>query len=230
MNGRPVVVFDLFGTLAVMAVTDPLPPPAEVLGRIGCDAETARDLLADLYGALTTEAFSPEPRQPDTHDAIARFLASRGAQGTPADWVEVAWHALGGDHEPFLKVAPHTADLLDAADKAGAATAILSNTQLPGELIRRALAATGLLERFDAVTISSESGWRKPEPAAFAYVEGVLAAVAGPLGRRVMVGDDAELDLAPAASLGYRTLRADATATGPGLAAGLARLLEDDDG
>jgi FMN phosphatase YigB (HAD superfamily) len=230
VTGRPVAVFDLFGTLATMAVTDPLPPPPEVLAAVRCDAETAQGLLLDLYEALTADAFDPAPRQPHSRAAAARFLARGGAYGTPDDWVEVAWHALGGDGEPFLRVAPLASDLLDAAADAGAATAILSNTQLPGDLIRRALAATGLLDRFDVVTLSSETGWRKPGPAAFAYVEGALAARTGPLGERVMVGDDADLDLAPAAALGYRTLCVDATASDPGLVTRLTGLLGGRDG
>lgn len=230
MTGRPIAVFDLFGTLATMAVTDPVPPPPEVVAAVRCDAETAQNLLLDLYEALTEDAFDPAPRQPHSRAAAARFLARHGAHGTPDDWIEVAWHALGGDREPFLRVAPLASDLLDAAIGAGAATAILSNTQLPGDLIRRALAATGLLDRFDVVTLSSETGWRKPGPAAFSYVEGALTALVGPLGRRVMVGDDAGLDLAPAAALGYRTLHIDATSSDPDLISRLTGLLGGRDG
>lgn len=56
----------------------------------------------------------------------------------------------------------------------------------------------GLDQAFDAVFISGETGYAKPDPRAFAQVEAVL-----PARRTLMVGDSLRRDVRPALARGW---------------------------
>jgi HAD superfamily hydrolase (TIGR01549 family) len=86
------------------------------------------------------------------------------------------------------------------ATLSGVRKAILANQ--PRETVA-ALARRGATELFEAVFLDSIVGLSKPDPAFFQYVLDQLA-VAPP--RAWMVGDRADNDLAPAQSLGMRTV------------------------
>jgi putative hydrolase of the HAD superfamily len=73
-----------------------------------------------------------------------------------------------------------------------------------GDNQRRKLARAGLARfRFEAVLISGEVGFAKPDPRIF---RAALGALGLPPGAALMVGDDPERDIAGAAALGIQTL------------------------
>jgi FMN phosphatase YigB (HAD superfamily) len=205
---RPLAVFDLFGTLAEVAIAGPQPVPAALAHRVGCPPDQVHGVLVDLLDELGQRASEDGERQPPAWDVADDFRRRRSLPGGRADWMELAWAAMGGDSVPFLRPAPGGTELLRALRRAGVVVAVLSNTQLPGELVTRALGRSGLLGELDLVVLSSQSGWRKPHSAAFAYLEGAVAAGHGPVAAKLMIGDNDAVDLVPAARLGYRAIRA----------------------
>jgi putative hydrolase of the HAD superfamily len=83
--------------------------------------------------------------------------------------------------------------------------ALVSNTASPEWLLRPVLERQGLLERLDAVVLSSEVGKRKPHPEIF---HRALADVGAAAHEAMFVGDRLGADVAGAARVGIRTVQA----------------------
>jgi HAD superfamily hydrolase (TIGR01509 family) len=80
---------------------------------------------------------------------------------------------------------------------------VLSNTILSRKCIHLAMREFGILDFFDAVVCSSEVAYRKPNALCYRAVLGMLRAEAA---ESAMVGDNLELDIAGAASVGLTTV------------------------
>jgi len=85
----------------------------------------------------------------------------------------------------------------------GAKIGLLSNTILPRSSVQLALEHFGVLDYFDAVVCSSEVGYRKPNELIYRAILGRLQATPE---QCAMVGDNLELDIAGAASVGMTTV------------------------
>jgi len=100
---------------------------------------------------------------------------------------------------------PGAATALAELRRRGLSVGLVSNTmRTPGAVLRKILAARGLLDFFTALTFSDERGIRKPDPAIFALTRWQMGA--GP-GEAVHVGDDPVLDVAGAKAAGMRVIQ-----------------------
>ncbi len=105
----------------------------------------------------------------------------------------------------YYALASSTHALLEALRNRGLKLALVSNTASPEWLLRPVLERQGLVERLDAVVLSSEVGKRKPHPAMF---ERALAEVdAGPA-ESLFVGDRLDADILGASRAGLHTVQA----------------------
>lgn len=105
----------------------------------------------------------------------------------------------------YYSLASSTHALLEALRSRGLRLALVSNTASPDWLLRPVLGQQGLVERVDAIVLSSEVGKRKPHPAMF---ERALADVdAGPA-ESLFVGDRLDADVLGASRVGLHTVQA----------------------
>lgn len=105
----------------------------------------------------------------------------------------------------YYALAASTHALLEALRNRGLKLALVSNTASPEWLLRPVLERQGLIERVDAVVLSSEVGKRKPHPAIF---ERALADLDVRAEEALFVGDRLEADVAGASRAGMKTVQA----------------------
>ena len=153
-----------------------------------------------------------------------RWIANTG-QYTPADTVDFVADRIGlalddtqrtrlvdgfrqvGERVP-LELAPGITDVLAILRSAGLRLAIVCDVGLTSSpTLRERLRGFGLLDAFDAMAFSDETGWFKPAPEAFApALEAVGLGVAdGP--SVAHVGDNPRTDIAGALALGMLAIR-----------------------
>lgn len=135
------------------------------------------------------------------------------------DFYAKAWQRAGLDLDPdvllrildleqqcwdrAVTIAPGAFELLDRIRARGIRTGICSNAPFPVEMMRRQVAAIGLLERMDAVVFSSAVGWRKPAPELYRAALTELRATAE---RTLFVGDKVKEDYLGPQSIGMRAV------------------------
>jgi putative hydrolase of the HAD superfamily len=95
--------------------------------------------------------------------------------------------------------------LLEALRARGLKLALVSNTASPQWLLEPVLEQQGLVERVDAIVLSSEVGKRKPHPAIFEHALTELGVEAD---ESLFVGDRLEADVLGASRVGMRTVQA----------------------
>ena len=110
------------------------------------------------------------------------------------------------------ELAPDALATLDGLRARGVPTGICSNAPFPPEMVRRQLAAKGVLERADAVVLSSEVGRRKPAPELYEAALGALG-VAAP--HTLYVGDKVREDFEGPRAVGMRAVLCTALARRP---------------
>jgi putative hydrolase of the HAD superfamily len=105
----------------------------------------------------------------------------------------------------YYSLASTTHALLEALRRRRLKLALVSNTASPDWLLRPVLERQGLVERVDAVVLSSEVGKRKPHPAIF---ERALAELEVRPEEALFVGDRLDADVLGASAAGMRTVQA----------------------
>jgi putative hydrolase of the HAD superfamily len=105
----------------------------------------------------------------------------------------------------YYSLAASTHALLEALRTRGLRLALVSNTASPEWLLRPVLERQGLVERLDAIVLSSEVGKRKPHPAIF---ERAVAELDVQPDEALFVGDRLDADVAGASRAGMRTVQA----------------------
>ncbi|MHB1575875.1 MAG: HAD family hydrolase [Candidatus Dormibacteria bacterium] len=95
--------------------------------------------------------------------------------------------------------------VLGSIRERGLRLGLLSNAPYPPTTMRRMMDRQGISQRFDEIVLSSEIGWRKPAPEAFAALLGRLGI---PAERAWFVGDEMEADIAGAEAAGMTALLA----------------------
>lgn len=114
---------------------------------------------------------------------------------------EIACGCWSREYRPRLEEG--AVECLSELRSSGAKLGLLSNTVLSRKSVRLALREFGILDFFDAVVCSSEVAYRKPSELIFRAVLGSLEVEAD---QSAMVGDNLELDVAGAASVGMTTV------------------------
>jgi HAD superfamily hydrolase (TIGR01662 family) len=111
---------------------------------------------------------------------------------------DLFWEVVSGYQLP----SPGLADVLSELKKGGKKLGIVSNHH-NGDALREWLAKEDLERFFDAVVISSEVGFRKPDSRIFRFALERLAALPH---ETVFVGDDIRNDMVGAGSVGMKTV------------------------
>jgi len=175
-------VFDLFGTL--VAVDDPPEPAAAVADALAARGITVPDDWASAYREPHITAEEGAEIALPAH--VAAALASRGVDVSET----TARQAVSDAFDPVVETRAGAVEAVAAASEVGP-VGLLSNCAVP-ELVARTLRRSALdREAFDAVVVSVDCGWRKPDPRAFETVARQLDGAAADL---VVIGDTPATD------------------------------------
>lgn len=173
----------------------------------------ARSLRAGVHdrveGVVEAHASSGSLREIDLGPVYRQAYADLLGEPVDAGWVaelvaieQRAWFA-------GIVPRPETPTTLRRLRAAGLRLGICSNAPYLSSGIRGQMAANGVAELVDSITLSAEVGWRKPAPRLF---ERALADLGAAAATTVMVGDRVREDVEGALRLGMGAvwLRAEA--------------------
>lgn len=165
------------------------------------DAETFSRYLAEheeeLFGLGADDEI-------DVAEVMRRAFAHHGAELGDDD-VRLFLQATQDVWSGYYELGASTHALLESLRNRGLKLALVSNTASPEWLLRPVLERQGLVERVDAVVLSSEVGKRKPHPEIF---QRALSDVGAAPDEAIFVGDRLAADVAGAARVGMRTVQA----------------------
>ncbi|RJX49541.1 HAD family hydrolase [Halonotius pteroides] len=182
MTATAAFVFDLFGTL--VAVDDTPQPAAAVADALAARGISVPDDWASAYREPHIDAEEGAEIPLPAH--VAAALASRGVDVSDT----TAGQAVIDAFEPVVETRAGAVEAVAAAGEAGS-VGLLSNCAVP-TLVARTLSRSALDdEAFDAIVVSVDCGWRKPDPRAFEAVARQLTVAAAEL---VVVGDTPATD------------------------------------
>ena len=166
-------------------------PTAEVFTRY------LRDHAAELFDLVGDDEI-------DIADVMRRSFTEHGVDLADDD-LRLFLTAVHDVWASYYSLASTSHALLDALRRRGLRLALVSNTASPEWLLRPVLERQGLVERVDAVVLSSEVGKRKPHPAIF---ERALEELGVRAPEALFVGDRLQADVAGASLVGMRTVQA----------------------
>ncbi len=148
------------------------------------------------------------PRASEDEIDIAAVMASsfreHGVELTDDD-VRLFLQAAQEVWSSYYALASSTHALLEALRGRGLKLALVSNSASPQWLLQPILERQGLVERVDAVVLSSEVGKRKPHPAIF---ERAIRELEVDSADALFVGDRIDADVLGASRVGMRTVQA----------------------
>ncbi|WP_455410004.1 HAD family hydrolase [Streptomyces hiroshimensis] len=198
------VVFDCFDTLIM---SRPLPGPEEfttcLAEVLALDRRCAGEVVHTVFSAVFAAMADRSALQPPTMGLLDEALRERGEPRESADLEKALWHALGCADPGQYALCEPAADAMRRAAAAGHTVRVISNCYLPGNLMLRLMHRMKVPEVYDRTLFTADGGPKKPDPRAFRLIG------EGDFERRVMVGDSEEIDIAPAAALGWDTVRVD---------------------
>lgn len=200
------VLFDWGNTLCAWEFDPELFVEGHVRGLAAVGGPTPPQAsFTEAYGErVLPRLLGPDEDEVDYVAEVGSLLAALGVacdRAAALRFVE-AEHAVW---RPAHRIEPDVVALLDALRQRGLAVGLVSNVFDPPALMRGLFAELGLLERLDAVALSTEVGKRKPHGAIFAAAleqAGVLPSEA------VMVGDRLREDVAGAQAAGLAAVQA----------------------
>lgn len=140
----------------------------------------------------------------DIEDVMRRSFSHHGVDLTDDD-LRLFLTAAHDVWASYYALAATTHALLDALRRRGLRLALVSNTASPDWLLRPVLERQGLVERVDAIVLSSEVGKRKPSPVIFQRALEELGVEAG---EALFVGDRLDADVLGASRAGLKTVQA----------------------
>lgn len=200
------VLFDWGGTLMQDEWSDEIALEGHTAGL----TTLARDGLptAEAFTRYLTdneaELFPGGEDEIDIADVMRRSFAAQGVDLEDDD-LRLFLQASHDVWASYYSLAASTHALLEAIRARGLRLALVSNTASPEWLLRPVLEHQGLVERVDAVVLSSEVGKRKPHAAIF---ERALEKVAVEPGDALFVGDRLDADVLGASRVGMTTVQA----------------------
>jgi putative hydrolase of the HAD superfamily len=204
MNEIKAIGFDLFNTLITL------------------EPHTLKEALGRLVHSLNQSGFilEEEPFKKSHRDAAVRHLEECKPDGRETHnrfWISSALESHGYDVKPddsriaeaveayftafydYSRLIPGTQEMLDRV-RATYRLGMLTNFT-HGPAARKIIGQLGLTPLFDAIIISGEIGFRKPNPLVFQELCGHL----GVLETQIMhVGDDPEADILGALNAGIQ--------------------------
>jgi putative hydrolase of the HAD superfamily len=143
----------------------------------------------------------------DEVDLAALLTTSFREQGVALtdDDIRVFLKAAQDVWSSYYSLAGSTHALLEAFRARGLKLALVSNTVSPRWAMEPVLERMGLVDRLDAIVLSSEVGKRKPHPAIFEHALDELGVA--PV-EALFVGDRLEADVLGASRVGMKTVQA----------------------
>jgi HAD superfamily hydrolase (TIGR01509 family) len=140
----------------------------------------------------------------DISAVMAESFRAHGVDLTDDD-VRLFLQAAQDVWSSYYSLAASTHALLEALRARGLKLALVSNTASPLWLLQPILDRQGLVDRVDAIVLSSEVGKRKPHPAIF---EQALTELGVDSNDALFVGDRIEADVLGASRVGMTTVQA----------------------
>lgn len=175
------------------------------LAALGRDGLPDADAFTAFLEEHEAEIFPPTSEDElDIAAAVTTAFRKQGVDLTDDD-IRVYLRATHDVWSSSYTLAASTHALLESLRARGLKLAIVSNTVSPLWLVEPVLERMGLVERVDAIVLSSEVGKRKPHPAIFERALGELGVDAE---EALFVGDQVEADVLGASRLGMRTVQA----------------------
>ncbi|MGW4365717.1 HAD family hydrolase [Nocardia takedensis] len=198
------VGFDLGGTLLRTAVPEFTPLAPADTAPFGLEPVEAQRHLLALFEQLAATEYEPGEHQTLASVVIEEYRAKNELRCTAVDLENLTIQLVGGRRTEMLTPLAGAPDLLRALREREVPTFALSNTGLPGGLVRRLLEHHGMRPLLGPVVLSSECGRRKPTSAAFDLAETVGGVAPGD--GVIFVGDDPDKDIRPALARGHRAV------------------------
>lgn len=158
MTSPAAYAFDLFGTL--VAVDDIPDPAAAVADELRARGITVPDDWAAVYRDPHIDAENGAEIPLPAH--VAAALNSRGIDVAAT----TARRAVADAFDPRVETRAGAVDAVAAAGE-GVPVGLLSNCAVPGVVSKTLRRAALDRVAFDAITVSVDCGWRKPDPRAF---------------------------------------------------------------
>jgi putative hydrolase of the HAD superfamily len=166
-------------------------------------ADVSPEAVTGWFREHFDELFASEAEEDFDHlEMLARCFRELGADLSEDD---VRLYAQASTWEGEMLLFPHAHALLDALRARGLKTAIVSNTSVPGWLLKPVLEKQGLASRIDAAVFSSDVGKRKPHPLIFQRALDELGVEAA---NALFVGDRVRQDVRGAHDAGMVTVQA----------------------
>jgi putative hydrolase of the HAD superfamily len=156
-----------------------------------------REHEAELFPSATEDEI-------DIAAVMTTSFAEHGVDLTDDD-IRVFLQATQDVWSSYYALAGSTHALLEALRARGLKLALVSNTASPQWLLQPVLERQGLVDRVDAIVLSSEVGKRKPHPAIFERALGELGVQAE---EGLFVGDRLTADVLGASRVGMKTVQA----------------------
>ena len=174
------------------------------LGALARDGLPTAEAFTRYLADNEAELFPAGEDEIDIADVMRRAFAAQGADLQDDElWLFIrAAHGVWASH---YSLAASSHALLEALRARGLRLALVSNTASPEWLLRPVLERQGLVERVDAIVLSSEVGKRKPHPAIFERALGELGVEAA---AALFVGDRLGADVLGASRVGMKTVQA----------------------
>ncbi len=199
MSGRPLVLFDMYGTLVDVQTDEHQPALWQQLAQwlryrgVACTAEH----LHNQYFAAMQANLSAHERYPEwqTEQVWAGLLAEFGLDSAEAVSITQLLRVLSIKQ---LRLFPETKQALELI-RQHYQLGIVSDAQRVIALAE--LAELGLSDYFEPIVISSDYAYRKPDPRLFRHA---LAQTAAPANQTWYIGDNLLRDIQGAQLAGLR--------------------------
>jgi putative hydrolase of the HAD superfamily len=163
------------------------------------------EAFARFVAEHESELFSPGSEDEiDIAAVMTRTFQRQGLDLTDDD-VRLFLQATHDVWSSHWALGASTHALLEALRSRGLKLAVVSNTANPEWLLRPVLERQGILERVDAIVLSSEVGKRKPHPAIF---QRALSELGIAPDQALFVGDRLREDVFGASRVGMKTVQA----------------------
>ena len=206
MNGLRAILFDLDNTLLLNDMNRFIPAYLELISAYAAEVTDPKRFVRDMLAATEVMAANTDPAVSNEQafwDAFSGLTGLQPAEAVPffARFYETEFDGLRRLTEPR----PEARSVMEWALAKGYAVVIATNPMFPQIATEKRLAWAGLgVDEFDYALVTTYENMHatKPHPA---YYREILQRVGCAPAEALMVGDDWELDIEPAAAVGIRT-------------------------
>ena len=213
MGDRPAILFDLDNTLLSNDMDHFIPAYFELISAYAAAVYDPQRFVRDLIAASEVMATNTDPAVSNEQAFWGTFAQLTGRE--PAEAIPFFarfYETEFGELRRLTAPRPEARVVVEWALDRGYAVVVATNPMFPRIAVEKRLAWAGLgVDAFDYALVTTYENMHatKPHPA---YYREILARVGCPPADAVMVGDDWELDIQPAAAVGMRTYWVDAPA------------------